>query len=505
MGTSSDRLHVWTWLCGVPIAVLFVGGCTVGPEPVRPVSIADDAERFVSAPATEAERVMAVPELDRWWQQFDDPVTNELVEKALAQNTDLRAAAARVMQARAVLGVAAGRRWPAVDTSFGRDRNQRTFDFGDFGGGRQSALTTTYTLDAAASWQLDLFGRLRRQQEAEWYRLLASEADREAVLHSIVAEVVRLRALIASIDRELEIARARAESFHQTHELIQQRFDENLANALELRAAEENLAQSRAQIPPLEADSRLAHHALDVLLGKQPGTGEPLPSTLAPLPPQDSPPVGVPAALLDRRPDLRNTALRARAEQAEIGVAIAEMFPDLTLGASGGYQASDLNDLIDPAGQVWSLLLQAAMPVFRGGALRANVDRARAEAEVVASEYATQVLIAIREVEDALVRQETTWRRYAHLSEQVEAVRESLALAEQRYDSGLESLLDVLDVQRRRFDAETALVRAQQTLWESRISLCLALGGRWVGPPAENPESEETAHSAAAELRKYND
>lgn len=497
MGASSDRLHSRRWLGGVSAAAVLIGGCTVGPDPVRPASIADDAEPFANAPATEA--AMTIPDLDRWWQQFGDPVTNELVETALAQNTDLRAAAARVMQARAVLGVATGRRWPGVDASFGRERSKRTFDFG---GGRESATTSTYTLDAAVSWQLDLFGRLRRQQEAERYRLLASEADREAVLHSVVAEVVRLRALIASIERELEIARARAESFRQTYELIQQRLDQKLANALELRATEENLAQSRAQIPPLEADVQLARHALDVLLAEQPGTGEPLPATLAPLPPQDSPPVGVPAALLDRRPDLRNAALRARAEQAEIGVAIAEMFPDLTLGASGGYQAGELNDLIDPGSQVWSLLLQAAMPVFQGGALRSNVDRARAEAEIVAAEYATQVLIAIREVEDALVRQETTWRQYTHLSEQVDAVRDSLALAEQRYDRGLESLLNVLDVQRRRFDAESSLARAQQTLWESRISLYLALGGQWVRPPADNPERDETAPSAADELHE---
>jgi len=476
---------------------LVLAGCKLGPETERPANVAEESEQFANA---EPEQARQMPELDQWWKRFEDPVTNELVATALERNTDLRAAGARLLEARGALGVATGERRPQVQGNFGRNRSQTTFDFGE---GRDTAATTTYTLEATVSWQLDLFGRLRRQQEAEGYRFLAAKANREAVAHSVVAEVVRLRARIATLQRRVEITQQRIESFERTHELIQQRQEQDLASGLEVRAARQSLEQSRAQLPELRFQLKSARHGLDVLLGRQPGTGDPLPSDFDRLPPQGPPPVGVPAALLDRRPDLRNSELQVRARQAEVGVAMARLFPDLTINAGAGYESSELDNLIDPQGQVWSLLTQAAMPIFQGAAGEANVERAEAAAEALAADYAGQVLDAMREVEDALARQQTAWARHGHLLQQVEEARQSVKLARQQQEEGLSGLLDLLEVQRRRFDAEVALAEARQTLWRSRIDLFLALGGDWTGSmelenqpaqgsePADDPQASE--------------
>jgi len=479
------------------VGVVVLAGCTLGPDPERPASIAEQTEGYANASATQPASEV---EIDRWWRQFDDPVINRLVQRTIERNTNLREAAARVVEARAALGVATGQRLPAASAGFSRNRQQTTFDFG---GGRDSAITTTYTLDANISWQVDLFGRLRRQQDAAGYRLLASKANRAGVLHSIVSQAVRLRTMIATFKRRLAIARNRTESFEQTLELIQLRAKENLVNDLAVRAAKENLAQSRARIPDLRYELQAVKHALDVLLARPPGTGPSLPETLPTLPPSDVPRTGVPAGLLDRRPDLRNTAMRARAEQAEIGVAIARLYPDLTLSAGGGYEATDLGNLLDRQGQIWTFLIDAAMPLFQGGAGWANIDQAEARARAVAAEYAGAVLDAMQEVEDALARQQTARRRYEHLQRQVKEARRSAKLARQRYDQGLVNLLDALEIQRRRFAAETTLVEAQQTLWDARIDLYLALGGDWVEssatPPATQPATPQSSQAKAQE------
>ncbi len=461
---------------GLGMAALAVlsAGCMLGPEPVRPQTVAGEDARFVNAPVAAGEPAT----LDRWWDRFGDRVTSDLVRRALVGNTDLRVAAARVMEARSALGVALGRRLPALDGIFSRDRSQRTFAFT---GRRFSSLSTTFTLEGAVTWQLDLFGRLRSLHYAAWYRLLSSEAGRDAVLHSVIAEVVRTRADIATIQRELATARARAESFQRTYDLTAERHRNDLANSLELKAAEENLAQSEAQVPELEFQVRAARHALDVLLGVQPGTGDLLPDTLSALPPLPPPPAGVPAALLDRRPDLRETELRALAEQAEISAAIADLLPDVTISASGGYQSSELGDVFEPEGQIWSLVTQLATKLFRGGALWAEIDRARSQAEAVAAEYAGAVLNAMREVEDALVREQTAFARHAHAARRVNAAREAERFAQERQEQGVGNLLVVLEAQRRRYDAERELAQVERVAWNARVDLFLAIGGDWIG------------------------
>lgn len=452
-----------------------LAGCMVGPDPARPPSIADDADRYHNA--AQARQTAEPPDVRQWWRRFDDQLTNELVTKALKHNTDLRVAAARVLEAEAMLGVAVGQQLPSLDASVQRNRRQSTFEFDR---DRFTSRATTYTAQATFAWQLDLFGKLRRGTQRAELDLFANRANREAVVHTIVAEVVRTRARLATLQRQLAIARANTASFRDTVEVIRRRYERGVTTALDLRLAEENLSRSLASEPEIQSQLRTTQHALDVLLGRQPGSTKPPPDTLSDLPELDPPPTGLPIHLIDQRPDLRTSQFRAMAQQAGIGVAVADMFPDINVSGSGGYEGSEFKQLFDgPEALIWNITTQAAVKLWRGGALRAQADAERARADRLAAEYARSVLTALREVEDALVREEHARRRYRHLQRRVAESRAAEDLARQRYDQGVETILTVLESERRRRNAEEALVATQQTVWNARINLFLALGGDW--------------------------
>jgi len=464
----------------------------LGPDPSRPVSVADHAQPYANAAAPNDPNAPP-PDVSRWWAAFDDPQLDALVNRALQRNTDMRLAAARVMQARAQLGVALGQRLPHVDIGAGRERRQTTFEFQ---GPRFVSRSTTWTAQGTVAWQADLFGRLRRGQQRARLDLESSVADRRAVMHSVIAAVVRQRARLAVYQRQLELARGTVESFERTLDVTEQRYEAGVAGALELRLARENLAGARARVPELEFLVAQTRHALDVLIARQPGAGDPIPDTLGELPPLDAPPAGMPVWLLERRPDLRATELAAMAEQAGIGQSLADLFPDLSISASGGYQGSDFEDMYPaPDTLIWSLATELSMKLFRGGALRANVDASEARAQAAAAEYAGAVLNAMREVENALARERTARRRYDELKQRVSEALEAERLAHQRYETGVTDLLTVLEVERRRREAQDQLYATQLTLWEARVNLHLALGGDWVEdePPLEAAASHPDA------------
>lgn len=483
-------------LCIVMMMGGLLAGCALGPEPQRPDNAAAQAGAFVNA-----EGPQALADLTHWWQRFDDPVTDQLVAQALERNNDLLAATARVAEARALLGVATGQRLPQISGGFNRLRQRSTFDFG---AGRMNSRTTTYSLEGMVSWQVDVFGKLRRQQQQAAAELAATQADHLAVRHTVIAETVRLRATIATLQKLLELARSDIDNWQQTRDIISQRYERGIATALDLRLSNENLAASRAAEPEAEYQLAQARHALDVLVGRQPATGEALARTLSDLPPTEAPPVGVPAALLDRRPDLMSTELRTAAATFGVGAAIADLFPDFTISASAGRQASRLYELDDPQSIVWSLLMDASWRVFAGGALRANVDAAKARAKAAAAQYAQAVLNALKEVEDAMVRERTARQQYEQLKRRVAEAKAAEGLAEDRYQRGVESIITVLDTERRRTGAERELLTTQLTVWEARINLILALGGDWVAEPGTDatkapPPAAEPATGMTAE------
>ena len=238
----SRHLVVILILAGLP------AGCTLGPEAHRPDSLVNENTRFNAVDPAQPDDAPPPP-MGRWWRAFDDPVVDTLVEQAVAGNLDVRIAAARVMEAESLLGVAAGQRWPSLEAGMGADRRQSTFEFT---GDRFSSRATTYTMQARVAWQVDLFGKLRRGEERAMYDLAARRADRDAVLHTIIAQTVETRALIATLQRQIELARENADSFASTAEFTRRRYENGVTSAVAMRLANENLAFSRSRVPQFE-------------------------------------------------------------------------------------------------------------------------------------------------------------------------------------------------------------------------------------------------------------
>ncbi|MDX2438221.1 MAG: TolC family protein, partial [Acidobacteriota bacterium] len=326
-------------------AVAFVGlasiaGCTLGPEPERPTTAADVGDSYVYAPEGDS---APLPEITPWWREFGDETTTELVELALAHNTDLRAAAARVLEAEANLERAGGARLPQVGYGATASKQRNSFVLPNIG--RQTIDSTTYSYNFNVSWQADLFGRLKRTQQSTWANLLAEEAAREAVVHSVVAAVVRSRVKIATTAWALDINRQITTSWESTTRTVDRRYRAGIAGAVELHLARENLASARASEAVFAGQLELARLALDVLVGRRPGSAEMLPRTMPQLPALDPVPLGLPAALLDRRPDLRRAEMQLSGATYGVGAAIANLYPDLSLTASAGESADTFNEL----------------------------------------------------------------------------------------------------------------------------------------------------------------
>ncbi|OQY08075.1 MAG: hypothetical protein B6I25_00230 [Planctomycetales bacterium 4572_13] len=457
------------------IVVLALAGCNVGPDYERPVTAADSLEGYSWLPEQWADA--NDPNIaNGWWQRFNDPVTDELVQKALLRNTDLVAAAAAIDRSRAFLTQAYGTRLPEAGLGFNRTRQKVNFNFP---GGRESFIAQGYTLDLAVSYTVDIFGKLRRAERAAEYDLFATENDRQALAHVVVAQVIATRIDIATQQRLLEINAQTISNWERALEIIDRRYQQGLSPAVDVYIAKENLANAKAQKALVEQSLILTLHALDVLCGQAPETTTELSQTLPKLPALSPIPAGLPANLLDRRPDVRSAEMRLAAGTERIGVRIAQMYPDLTLTATGGYASEHFSDLTLSENQVYAAILNAMAPIYKGGRLKAGVKAAEATARQSAAHYAGTVLNAMREVEDALVKQQKLTERITQLTDRFEQAQHAERLAADRYKQGVDKILLVLETERRRRLAENELALSQGDLWKARVELFLAIGGDW--------------------------
>lgn len=460
--------------------------CTVGPDYVRPETAADDGGGFINTPAGWADAndiCLSGP----WWQCFGDPVIAELVDTALENNTDLRAAAARVVEARALLAQSHGIRLPGISYSANRTRSKIPMNFL---GTRISSLDTAYSQDFSISYIVDFFGKLKRSEQAALADMLATEASRQALKHAIIAQIVRTRVQIATQQRLFAIAQVDIESRRNTLEIIERRYNSGLVGPLDVYLAKENLASARALEPQIIQSLYLAQHSLDVLTGRRPASSKAIPETLPEMPELTPIPIGLPAALLDRRPDVRSAEMRLAAATERVGVSIAAMFPDLTLSGSTGFRSDTFSMLTNSENEAYSAIIALAAPIFKGGQLKAGVDAAKARVEQAAADYAGVVLVAVREVEDALVREKMLKKRIDQLQERLSEATRAESLAKDRYFKGVEKILMVLETERRRRLAENELILTTGNIWNARVELFLALGGNWdVGLSDSRPKN----------------
>jgi multidrug efflux system outer membrane protein len=473
--------------------LVIAAGCTLGRDPERPTTAADLSESYSHATNVE---VTELPEVTPWWQEFGDETTTELVELALENNVDLQAAAARVLEAEANLRRAGGARLPQVGYGASASKQQMSFVLPNIG--RRQIESTTYSYNLSVSWQADLFGRLKRTRQSVWASLLSEEASREAVVHTVVAAVVRARVLVATAEWALAINREITESWESTLRTVERRYRAGIADAVELHLARENFASAQASEAVIAGQLEQARLALDVLVGRRPGSGETLPDTLPQLPSLEPVPLGLPAELLDRRPDLRQAEMQLAAATYGVGAAIANLYPDLSLTGSVGASADRLNDLTISDGLIYNAVANLIGPLFTGGQRRADVDAAEARAEQATAMYAGAVLNALREVEDALVLSESSQLNWEFSDKRAAEARAADRLAKQRYQRGVATLLTVLETERRLRLAEQAIITATADVWNARIDLFLALGGDWGTDLSDaDGESNQTRASVA--------
>jgi multidrug efflux system outer membrane protein len=408
-----------------------------------------------------------------WWEVFEDPVLEQLVLEAIGANLDLRAAVARVQQARALVGVAQSPFYPQVsyEGSAGRQGQpellgQPNEDFDLFYGA------------FALAWEIDVWGRIRRSNEAAQEALLATDQFRRGVLLSLVTEVAQAYLTLLELDRELEIARETAVSFQETLDLFTRRFQGGVGDRLQVTRAEAALALTEAQIPDLEQQIVAQENAINVLLGRNPGPvprGTPL--VERPLPPETPP--GLPSDLLERRPDVRQAEHTIASANAEVGVAIANFFPRIGLTALYGGQSTDLKDIVKDSFNVWNVAGNAAGPLFQGFLLLEQYRAQVANWEETKALYRQTVITAFAEVSNVLTAQTKLALVRTAQERAVRAYQESVRLSRLRYDSGLANYYEVLEAQQQLFPAELTLAQVQLDQLLTVVSLYRALGGGW--------------------------
>jgi NodT family efflux transporter outer membrane factor (OMF) lipoprotein len=467
-----------------------VSACAVGPKytPPRPEMPASWHEAPVTSGAFDPSA------LERWWTAFQDPVLDDLVARAIDGNLDLKIAAARVREARAARGIAASAALPQVDVAAQGARSERSIAVPPFngasGGPSPFGPRTQNVFEAGfdATWELDVFGGVRRDVEAAVAQAQAAEETRRDVVVTLVADVARNYAELRGTQRQLEILDATVRSQQDTLDLAKTRFDAGLGAALDVERAAGLLEATKSRRPELERDAVRAIYRLDVLIGEQPGGLAPTLDTPSPLPAHSPQLPGLlPSELLARRPDLRRAEREVAAATARVGVARSELFPRFSIGGNFGRRSEDLSDVGSTGSQFWFLVAGVRLPILTGGRIRANIEVQDARQDQASQQYEKAVLGAVEEVENALSANTRERRRLETLSASVAANRRAFDLATERYTGGLENFLSVLDSQRAVYATEDAQAQSETNAMVSLIALYKALGGGWTMETNSSP------------------
>ncbi|MCG6878148.1 MAG: efflux transporter outer membrane subunit [Deltaproteobacteria bacterium] len=477
-------------LCWMLSAVcLWTSGCMkMGPDFKKPDLQMSEPKKYQYDPKKAA---LVVPE-DRWWEVFGDPHINDLVEKVLKNNPDLQQAAARILELQYQVIRTRADRFPTLGFKGGAQRQHEPESI--FGPGISVGGTDTqYSVSLPASYEMDLWGKYARAEEASRAQLLQEEENRLTLSQSLVAEAVSLYLRIQSIERRIQITLQSLKNYQESVTFVERRYKRGLTSILDLRQARRTLNQAKGNLPQFRQELGTTQQALAVILGEYPKTRKPYPQPedyykkLSPIPP------GLPSELLLRRPDIRAAEAQLKSLNAQIGVAKASRFPSISLTGSYGYASEELFNLFQP-GAAWSLAAALAQPLFDAGRLKANQRAAEARYAQGVAAYQKKVLDAFREVENALLTRRKQIERRADVLSFVVEARATQRVAEERYMRGLVDYLTVLNAQQTRFGAEDQLLQVELTILANRVTLHRALGGGWaVLPPVKGKETEGIA------------
>lgn len=473
-------------LSTILIGALFVAGCMVGPnyhEPKTKVS-----EKWAAKNSTETKSVTKVdqPPVAQWWTTFNDPTLDALVDRAVQGNLDLQLAQARVREARAQRGVVAADLYPTVNVSSSYQRSRISKNINGFQtstGGSQSNINVTgdlYQVGFDASWEIDVFGGIRRDIEAANADINAQIEDRRNTLVTLLAEVARNYTELRGAQQEITIAEANLKAQQETLDITKTRFDAGLVSDLDVQRAKAQVETTASQIPTLTTSAQQSIHLLSVLLGEEPGALTDELSNQTPIP-QTPPviPVGLPSELLRRRPDVRRAERQLAAQTARIGVATSDLFPKFSLTGFLGLTSSKFSKLTNSGSTTWSILPGVSWPVFDFGRIRSNIAVENAREQQAAIFYEQTVLTSLREVADSMIAFSQEQTRHENLVGAVEANERAVKLANDLYKQGLTDFLSVLQAQRDLFVSEAALVQSDSLVSSNLVALYKALGGGW--------------------------
>jgi len=453
------------------LTLLMLAGCAVGPDYKKPEIASQPAWLVDMQTAKDTANTL-------WWEQFQDPTLNELIATALKQNYDLRIATARVDEYYGRYGATRADLFPQVGYGASGSRVQMSEKGPIAMTPGTSSLYNSYQAQFSASWEIDLWGKIRRATEAAQADLMAAEDFRSGVILSLVTSVATAYVDLRSLDQQLEIARQTAKSREESVKLFDLRFKGGNISQMELSQVQSEYYVALAAIPDLEKRVRQQENYINLLLGRNPGQiarGKMIGAIALP-----AVPAGLPSDLLARRPDIRQAEQQLIAANARIGVAKAQYFPSISLTGLFGSASADLNDLFTGPAKAWSYAGMLAGPIFTAGKIKGSVKAAQAIQQEALFGYEQAIRNSFREFEDALIDQDRTRVQLDAQAKQVEVLATYARLARLRYENGYTSYIEVLDAERSLFNSQLSYAQTQDTMLRALVNVYKAMGGGWV-------------------------
>lgn len=480
--------------------LLSSSGCVTGPDYHRPEVDTPQSWRF------EAEEAQEIANT-RWWEQFDDPVLNDLIETALQENKDLKIAAARIELFTGLYRTTRSGLFPqaGVGANASRSRSPQVTTSSILAPKMENPIDSFQT-GLNASWEIDLWGKFRRASESARADLLSAEEGRRGIILMLVTAVAENYVSLRNLDRTLEIARATVKTREESYRLFKRRFEKGVISQLELSQVQSQYEQARSTLPVIERAIAQQENALCMLLGQNPGPisrGKTLDELVLP-----SVPAGLPSDLLANRPDIRQAEQNLISANAQIGVARAQYFPSISLTGMFGRASTDMADLFTGPAKIWNYSAPITAPIFTAGAISGRVKAAKAAQQEALVRYQQAIQNAFREVEDSLIAVKSVGEELDAQTRQLDAFRTYVRLARRRYESGYSSYIEVLDAERGLFNAELAVAQTRGNLFQSLVYLYKAMGSGWpsalqdvkaCSPPEHSLKTEASSDERSCE------